>query len=222
MPIIGGTSLEIYVWFVFFLLGLVFGSFFNVVGLRVPIGISFVSGRSHCPTCYHRLHWLDLIPVLSFCWQKGTCRYCQAPVSVIYPAMELLTGVLFAYGYVKIGLTVELATALLLVSMLVIITVSDIAYMVIPNHILLFFLPLLFTFRLISPLDPWYDAFLGAVVGFVIIALIILISKGGMGAGDMKLFFVLGIVLGWKNILLTLFIAALLGSIFGVLLQFFR
>src|SRR5699024_4302458 len=88
-------------------------------------------------------------------------------------------------------------------------------YMLIPNKILLFFLPLFVIMRMISPLDPWYDAIFGAVSGFSFIAFIILFSKGGMGGGDMKLFGVLGIVLGWQNTLLTFFIAVFLGAIIG-------
>lgn len=211
--------MEVYWLVVFFLFGLIFGSFFNVVGLRVPEKISFVRGNSHCPECHHRLSWHELVPVLSFCWQKGKCRHCQIPIAVLYPIMELLTGILFAYNYVQIGFSIELIVALLLVSMLVMVSVADIAYMVIPNKILLFFLPLFGLCRIISPLDPWYDALIGAAVGYILIALIILMSNGGMGAGDMKLFFVLGLVLGWKNVLLTFFLAALLGAIIGMVLK---
>lgn len=211
--------MEVYWTVVFFLFGLTFGSFFNVVGLRVPKKISFMRGNSHCPECGQRLSWHELIPVLSFCLQKGKCRHCQAPIAVLYPIMELLVGALFAYSYVQIGLSFELIVALLFGSMLVMVSVADIAYMVIPNKILLFFLPLFVLCRIILPLDPWYDALVGAVVGFLLIALIILVSNGGMGAGDMKLFFVLGLVLGWENIVLTLFLAALLGAVIGMVLK---
>lgn len=211
--------MEVYWLIVFFLFGITFGSFFNVVGLRLPENISFVHGNSQCPECRHRLGWHELIPVLSFCWQKGKCRHCHTPISVLYPVMELFTGILFAYAYMQLGFTFELIIAVLFISMIVTITVSDIVYMLIPNKILLFYLPLFILSRLIFPLDPWYDAVIGATLGFTLIALIIFISKGGMGAGDMKLFFVMGLVLGWKGVLLTLFLAALLGSVIGILLK---
>src|SRR5699024_12599796 len=96
------------------------------------------------------------------------------------------------------------------------------AYMLIPNKIILFFLPLLIISRIISPLTPWYDMIIGAVVGYTTIALIIVLSRGGMGAGDMKLFFILGIVLGWKEVLLTLLLSSLLGACIGLILSLLR
>jgi leader peptidase (prepilin peptidase)/N-methyltransferase len=138
---------------------------------------------------------------------------------LIYPIVEAFTGFLFAFSFMKIGFEVELVTALFFVSMLMIIFVSDITYMLIPNKILLFFLPFFILMRFLSPLTPWYDAIIGAIVGFGLIALIIIVSQGGMGAGDMKLFGVIGIVLGWKNVLLAFFIAAFLGAIIGGILM---
>lgn len=215
----GGVNVEIYWIIIFFTFGITFGSFFNVVGLRLPKSIPFVHDHSHCPTCKERLHWFELIPVLSFLHQKGACKHCHTRISPIYPVIELLTGLLFSYSYFLFGFQLELITSLLFISLLIIITVSDLAYMLIPNKILLFFLPLLIISRILSPLTPWYDPIIGAAIGFGIIALIILLSKGGMGAGDMKLFFVLGIVLGWKAVLFTLFLASLLGAVIGLILR---
>lgn len=131
--------MEIYWLFVFFLFGTTFGSFYNVVGLRVPKNIPFVNDHSHCPNCDHRLRWHELIPVASFIWQKGRCRNCDTRISPLYPSMELLTGLLFAYSYFIFGFQLELITAILFISLLVIISVSDIAYMLIPNKFLIFF-----------------------------------------------------------------------------------
>lgn len=200
----------------FFLFGIVFGSFFNVVGLRVPLNIPFHIGRSSCPTCHHLLRPHELVPIISFILQKGKCRKCHSNISYLYPLIETITGLLFALGYVKMGFQPELITALFFISMCMIVVVSDFTYMLIPNKILLFFLPFFLVLRVWAPLDPVYDAILGAVVGFVLIALIILFSGGGMGAGDMKLFTVLGIVLGVKKILLTFVIASLFGAIAGI------
>lgn len=200
-----------------FIFGLVFGSFFNVVGLRVPIKESIVRPPSHCPNCQRQLTALDLVPVLSYIWLGGKCRSCGQKISWIYPLMELITGVLFAFAYWKLGLTVEFFVAILLISLLVIIVVSDFAYMLIPDKVLLLFLPLLFIGRVLSPLTPWWDSALGAVVGFGILYSIAVLSKGGMGGGDIKLFFLLGLVLGTLNTLLTLFIAAVIGMVVGII-----
>lgn len=203
----------------FFLFGIIFGSFFNVVGLRVPKKLPFHNDRSFCPSCKQQLSWYELIPIISYLLQQGKCRNCDTHISLIYPIVEAFTGFLFAFSFMKIGFEVELVTALFFVSMLMIIFVSDITYMLIPNKILLFFLPFFILMRFLSPLTPWYDAIIGAIVGFGLIALIIIVSQGGMGAGDMKLFGVIGIVLGWKNVLLAFFIAAFLGAFIGGILM---
>lgn len=199
-----------------FIFGLVFGSFFNVVGLRVPKKESIAAPPSHCTNCQRQLTAIDLIPVLSYIVLRGKCRTCGAKISPIYLLTELATGILFAFAVWELGLTVETAVALLFISLLMIIVVSDFAYMLIPDKVLLFFLPLLIIGRIFSPLDPWWDSILGAVVGFGILYLIAVVSKGGMGGGDIKLFFLVGLVLGTMNALLTLFIAAFIGMIVGI------
>lgn len=202
----------------FFLYGIVLGSFFNVIGLRIPKKESIVSPPSHCTTCDRRLGLLDLVPVFSYLVLKGKCRGCDSKISIIYPLMELMTGFLFVLSYIMLGLSLELVVALLFMSLLVIITVSDITYMLIPDKVLLPFAVMLFAGRLLSPLTPWWDSLLGAIVGFGVLYLIAVVSKGGMGGGDIKLFFVIGLVLGTVNTLLTLFLAALIGSIAGLII----
>jgi len=199
------------------LFGLVFGSFFNVVGLRVPKKESIVNPPSHCTSCNRRLTALDLVPVFSYIFLKGKCRNCGAKISPIYCVTEFVTGLLFAFATWQLGIVPELAVALLFISLLVIIVVSDIAYMLIPDKILLFFLPFLLICRLVSPLTPWWDSLLGAVIGFGILFLIAIISKGGMGGGDIKLFFLIGLVLGTVHTLLTLFLASVIGMIVGII-----
>ncbi|MER2090800.1 MAG: prepilin peptidase [Sporosarcina sp.] len=201
----------------FFIYGIVFGSFFNVVGLRIPKKESIVSPPSHCPTCDRKLGILDLVPVLSYLLLKGKCRGCGSKISPIYPFMEFVTGVLFALSFYVLGFSGELIVAILFMSLLVIITVSDIAYMLIPDKVLLPFAVALFVARLFIPLSPWWDSVAGALVGFGILFLIAVVSKGGMGGGDIKLFFVIGLVLGTVNSLVTLFLAALIGSVVGIM-----
>lgn len=202
--------------------GLVFGSFYNVVGLRVPKKESIVTPPSHCVNCNRRLHALELIPVFSYLFLRGKCRTCGVKVSPIYAFTELVTGILFAFAMWKLGLTWELAVALLFISLLVIINVSDIAYMLIPDKILLFFLPLLIVGRILSPLEPWWDSIVGAALGFSLLLLIAIISKGGMGGGDIKLFLLIGLVLGTFNTLLTLFLASVIGMFVGGIVLWVR
>lgn len=204
------------------LFGLVFGSFFNVVGLRIPMNESIVAPPSHCTNCNRRLTAIDLVPVFSYLFLGGKCRTCGVKISPIYLLTELLTGLLFAFAYWTIGFEFELLVALLFISLFMIIVVSDIAYMLIPDKVLLFFLPLLIIGRVLSPLEPWWGSVLGAVIGFGILFLIAIISKGGMGGGDIKLFFLIGLVLGTVDTLLTLFLASVIGMIVGILVLTIR
>lgn len=201
----------------FFIYGIVFGSFYNVVGLRVPKKESIVSPPSHCTSCDRRLTFVDLIPVFSYLFLGGKCRGCKVGISPLYPAVEFSTGLLFMLAYLKFGFGLELVIALLFISLLVIITVSDLAYMLIPNKVLLPFAIGFVLLRFVSPLIPWWDSLLGAGVGFSVLLLIGIVSKGGMGGGDIKLFFVIGLVLGTLKTLLTLFLAAAIGTIVGLL-----
>jgi leader peptidase (prepilin peptidase) / N-methyltransferase len=195
--------------------GLVLGSFFNVVGLRVPIKQSIVTPRSACPTCGHQLKPHELIPVISYLLQKGKCRGCQSRISPIYPVFELLTGILFATAPLVIGWSGELVVALTLISMFMIIIVSDINYMLIPDKILIWFAGIFLLERIFWPLSPWWDSLLGAVTGFTLLLVIAIVSKGGMGFGDVKLYALLGFVLGFKLVLLSFFFATLFGAVIG-------
>ncbi|RXI98413.1 prepilin peptidase [Anaerobacillus alkaliphilus] len=208
--------MEIILHIYLFLLGLILGSFYNVVGLRIPKGQSILKPPSHCPSCNERLRFIDLFPVFSYLAFRGKCRHCKTRISPIYPVFELTTGILFAISPIFVGWSFELLIALLLISLLIIIFVSDLHYMIIPDRVLLFFLPLFILGRVLGPMDPWWSPIAGAFVGFFLLYAIAVVSKGGMGGGDIKLFGVLGIALGLQATLLTLFFAAFLGSIVGL------
>src|SRR5699024_7984472 len=152
--------------------------------------------RSFCFNCKRTLSWYDLILIISFILQSGHCRKCNEKVSCIYPVGEIIMGALFWPSYSIIGADLDLFSACFYVSMLMILFVSDIKYMIIPNKILLFFLPLFVIVRFVHPLTPWWTGVAGALIGFLLVALIIIVSRGGMGGGDMKLFGVLGVILG--------------------------
>ncbi|WP_432358388.1 prepilin peptidase [Sporosarcina sp. UB5] len=205
------------VWLLlFFIYGSIFGSFFNVVGLRVPKKESIISPPSHCTKCNRKLRLLDLIPIISYVILRGKCNGCGQKISPLYPLIEFVTGALFAFTFIRLGFSLELIIALLFVSLLVIITVSDLAYMIIPDKVLLPFAIAFLLLRWVIPTSPWWDSLLGAVVGFAVLYLIAVVSKGGMGGGDIKLFFVIGLVLGTVNTLVTLFLASLIGSVVGI------
>ena len=124
-------------WFyyiAFFILGSVLGSFYNVLGLRIPNNESIVFPNSHCPTCGYELKWYELIPIFSFLFLKGKCSNCKQKISWLYPINELFCGILFLVSYYSYGFSLELVIALALSSLLVLVIASDITYMIIPDR----------------------------------------------------------------------------------------
>ncbi|MRX56906.1 prepilin peptidase [Bacillus idriensis] len=197
--------------------GLLLGSFFNVVGLRIPNKESIVAPRSACPGCHHTLTAGELIPVVSYLLQGGKCRTCRARISPLYPFVEMMTAILFTISPLLVGWSKELVIALTLISLFMIIFVSDIKYMIIPDKVLLFFAGLFLIERIFIPLAPWWDSLIGAAAGFILLFSIAFLSKGrGMGGGDIKLFAVLGLALGLKLVLLSFFLSCLAGSVIGL------
>src|SRR5690625_2812278 len=121
------------------IIGLVLGSFYNVVGLRLPKAESIISPPSHCPSCKNRLSPIELIPVFSYVFQRGKCKHCETKIHVKYPFFEALTAFLFVLSFYYVGFQFELIIALLFMSLCIIITISDIHYQIISNKVLLFF-----------------------------------------------------------------------------------
>lgn len=202
--------------FYIFLLGITLGSFYNVVGLRVPVNQSIITPPSHCPSCGRRLTILDLVPVFSYIFLSGKCRTCHSKISPIYPIIEAATGFLFLFSFLRATSIEEMLCGWLLVSLLMIVLVSDLEYMLIPDKILMFFLPLFTVFRIIYHMDPWWDALAGMGAGFALLALIAFISHGGMGGGDVKLFAVMGLLVGMKLVILGFFLSTFFGAVIGI------
>lgn len=202
-----------------FLIGITLGSFYNVVGFRIPQGQSIIKPRSACGTCKHTLSPLELIPILSYLIQKGKCKQCGAKISGFYPLIECLTGILFCLTVWLVGWNGEAFIALALVSLFMIIIVSDLTYMIIPDKVLAFFAILFIIGRLAIPLQPWWDSYLGAIIGFSVLLLVTFLSRGGMGGGDIKLFTVIGLVMGTRGVLIAFFFSCLLGAIVGISLK---
>jgi prepilin signal peptidase PulO-like enzyme (type II secretory pathway) len=202
----------------FVILFLLVSSFLNVVALRLPKGESIAYPPSHCIHCEHHLHTLDLIPILSYLFLKGRCRYCRAHISFVYPFGEALTTTILLITYLMIGLNKELLIALPLVAMLCTISISDLLYQVIPNKVnvagFIYFLVLHFFY---SP-QPFTNYLWGVAAGGGVLLILALVSRGGMGGGDIKLMAVVGVAIGWKLTLLALFLASLIGGAIGVVL----
>ncbi len=209
--------MEFILYIFIFLLGLVVGSFLNCVIYRLEKGKSFLKGRSFCPLCHRTLGFWDLIPLLSFLFLRGRCRYCKKKISFQYPLVELLVGIIFVLVFRYFGL--ESLLFLLLVScFLVIIFVFDLKHYIIPDRVIYPAILIAFFYRLLFYFRDWHYLLsgLGAALFFLII---VLITRGkGMGIGDIKLALFMGFLLGYPNILIALFLAFLIGAIIGVAL----
>ena len=198
-----------------FCLGLIIGSFLNVCLLRLSEGKSVVYPPSACPNCNINLRPWDLIPLLSFLLLKGKCRYCSSPISLRYPIVELLTGLLFATTADKFGYSVVTIQALILISALIVISFIDLDHYIIPDKVLIFLLITWIAFLPFTSVD-YLNSFFGLASAGGLFLIITLVSKGGMGMGDSKLAAVLGLYLGWPNALLAMFLACFLAGIVGI------
>lgn len=206
--------LDVYV----LLVGLFFGSFFNVVAIRLLKGESFVFPPSHCPQCKHPLAPLDLIPVFRYFLLGGKCRYCKTRISSLYPLGELITAISFYVVYKHVGFTLELIPAFILVTVLVLAVMTDIREKLILDKITLPTILILTMVRIFIGEHSFIYYGSGAIVGFVLLLCIALLSKGGMGGGDMKLYAAIGLALGPWLTTMSLVLASFFGATIGLAL----
>jgi leader peptidase (prepilin peptidase)/N-methyltransferase len=210
-------------------LGLVIGSFLNVVIERLPRGESVVGGRSRCPRCRHNLRWLDLIPLLSFVVLRGRCRYCGARISWRYPLVEVLTGV-SAVSVVSV-VSVENMTPLTLLTVLLLLTLAailisiffiDLEHGIIPNRLVYsgIVIALMIQFIKAGFSRPLFLTLLGSLVIFLFFYSLHAVFKGrAMGGGDVKLALLVGLLTGWPNMVVAIFLSFLTGALAGVILM---
>lgn len=201
----------------FFIIGLILGSFYNVVGYRLPKGESIIKPKySYCPNCNHRLKWYELIPLLSYIIQLGKCRKCHKHISFSYPMIELITGVLFAVSFYSFNYSYELIIALTLVSVFSIVIVSDVNYLIIPDEItIISSVVIVITKFLSTGLLGGIRAIGSGILLFIIMYLIMLLGnfmfkKESLGGADIKLMFLAGISLGPILGLLVIFVSSIL------------
>ena len=180
--------------------------------------MTIINDRSVCPRCRHLLGALDLIPLLSFLCLQGRCRYCREKIAFRYPLVELLTGMLFAavfvyHGFQPISLVYLVMTGFLLVAALI-----DLEYFYIPNRLIACGLAWGTLLHLVLGTGSLTFMALGFITGGLPMLTVYLVSRGGMGAGDVKLSALMGVFLGWKLVLAALFLAFLSGAVTGILL----
>ncbi|MDD2518689.1 MAG: prepilin peptidase [Bacilli bacterium] len=209
--------MELYYIITFFLFGITLGSFYNVVGYRLPKGESIISPPSHCTNCNHQLTAIELIPIFSYIFQGGKCKNCKIKISLFYPFFEFVTGLLFVIAYLVFGLSIELFIALTFISMTLIIFLSDYLYYIISDEVLIVSSVLLMIgIFLLKDIDGLLVALFNGAVAFGIMYLIkqlgdFLFKKESMGGGDIKLLFIFGLVFGWEMALIAIFLASFIG-----------
>jgi leader peptidase (prepilin peptidase)/N-methyltransferase len=202
----------------FVVAGLLIGSFLNVVISRVPEGRSLVHPRSACPGCGAAIAWYDNIPVLSFAVLRGRCRACGMSIPWRYPIVEAATASLFGAAGAAFGPTLDGALAAALLASLVAVAVIDLERQIIPDVISLPGILAGVLANLAGWRVWWGDSLVGILVGGGLFLVIILASGGGMGGGDMKLGAMLGAFLGWKVVLVSIFVAVVAGGALAVFL----
>jgi len=206
-----------------FVLGLIVGSFSNVCIYRIPRNESILYPASHCPKCHSNIKALDNIPLLSYILLKGRCRNCKSKISIQYPVVEFLTGFIYLIIYLIYGLSIQTLIYIILSSALVIIAFIDLNEQIVPDVISLPGIVIGFIISFFVPYILFINSALGIVVGGGIILVIglvgsVIFKKEAMGGGDVKLAAMIGAFLGWRYIMISLFLGFFLGALAGIIL----
>lgn len=200
-----------------FLYGIIIGSFLNVCIYRIPKGESIAYPPSHCGNCNNKLGWKDLFPVFSYLFLKGKCRYCGEKISIQYPLIEILNGVLYLSLYFKFGMNLSFVLMCLFASLLLVIGIIDYKTQDIYDNTIYFGVILGVLFigieKYVGGVSP-FNYILGALVSAGILGLIVLVTRA-MGWGDVELVFIIGLFLGFPNALLMLFLSIVIGGLVG-------
>lgn len=210
------------VYIFLFVVGLVFGSFFNVVGLRLPKNESLISPGSHCVNCNHNLRWYELIPVFSYIFLHGKCKKCKTKISIQYPLVELTNGILYCISFKLFGFSYNTLLSIVLVSIVMITIISDCKYMVILDEVLVIggILALIILYFM-GGLTFMLRHIASGLVLFIVMLLVKIMGdhafkQESLGWGDVKLTFIAGMVLGFKMGLIYIFLGALIALPYAI------
>ena len=207
---------------VFTLLGLFVGSFLNVCIDRLPRGQSIIHPRSHCAACNRKLGNLDVIPIFSYLWLRGRCRYCQAPIPIRLPIVEGMTGLLFALLYWKFGLGLELGISLVYTCLLTVIFVIDLENQLVLDKVIYPGMILALAFSFFWPELGVVSSLIGGAIGLAAMALPFIIYRRGMGMGDVKLGALVGLMSGYPLVAIALLLAVITGGLVAAILLAFK
>jgi leader peptidase (prepilin peptidase)/N-methyltransferase len=204
-----------------FIFGICIGSFLNVCIYRLPNAKSIVFPPSACPECRRPIRFYDNIPILSYIFLKGKCRSCQAKISIRYPLVELMAGLFAVATYLKFGLRFEALITYCFLASLIVVIYIDIDHWIIPDSITLPGIPIGFAASFLVEGIHYTDSALGILIGGGTLWLVaygyqLLMKKEGMGGGDIKLLAMIGAFIGWKGVLLTIFLSSVIGTLANI------
>lgn len=209
-----------------FLIGLSLGSFLSVAIIRLPKKEKgLISGRSRCPHCHHQLAWYDLIPLLSYLWVHGSCRYCHKKISIVYPLIELSTATAFLFYFYRIDYNFDFSTIFQLVFILIFVSIifSDFLYFIIPDKILISAFVIAVVNHLLFQKEEVASLLITGLILGGIFAIIFIVSRGKwLGLGDVKLIMLIGILFGYPFGFLVVLISIWLGALWGIGLMVLR
>jgi len=209
--------LEIFLYIVVFIYGLLIGSFLNVLIYRIPKKENIAVVRSHCMKCNYQLKWYDLVPLFSWLFLRGKCRKCKEKISIQYPLIEAANGLLYLLTFYMFGLSIESLLYCLLFSALLALSVIDFRTYEIPVGFNYFIL-ILGLVRVVTDYVNWSNYVIGFLAVSTFLFIIIVASKGrAMGGGDMKLMATCGLLIGWKLIVLAFLLGCILGSVIHII-----
>ncbi|HEY4745215.1 MAG TPA: prepilin peptidase [Desulfuromonadaceae bacterium] len=220
-------TLHLYLSIIAFVFGAVVGSFLNVCICRMPKDESVVSPPSHCPLCGYRIRWYDNIPLASYLALGGKCRGCGSRISLQYPLVELINGLLTLALFLRFGPSATFLALFLFSSALVVVTFIDIAHQIIPDEISLSGIVVGFLCSFFLPWHSWLNSLAGILLGGGSLLLVAwgyhrLTGKEGMGGGDIKLLAMMGAFLGWRAVPFIIFAGSLVGSVVGISIMLFQ
>ena len=225
--------MEVSLIIIFAILGVSLGSFLNVCIDRLPAKGSLLSPPSHCDACQRRLAVKDLVPIFSFLWLRGRCRYCHAPVPKRVLGVEIITGAIFGYLAWQHGLSPGLGITIFYCSIFIILMLIDWEHGILPNRIIYpsMIVAVIFSIRLSGSVDTSLvgntviflppkiaQAGIGAGIGLGLALLVVLVSRGGMGFGDVKMAGLIGLVTGFPMVFFNLILAAIIGGVAALIL----
>lgn len=210
----------IYFGIVIFIFGIIIGSFLNVCIYRIPRDESIAYPQSHCTNCNSSIKWYDLIPIISYIILKGKCRHCNQHISIRYPIVEFVTGILYVMIYVKFGFGIEFAKYAVFTSVITVIGMIDLDTTDVYFQVIAIGLISAMVFMGIYYYNgfPVITYIYGGALGGGLLALITVVTRGGMGWGDAEICLVCGLFLGFKLTFVMLFFSFIIGAFIGVLL----